>query len=68
MSVAQKVSVPDAIMKESQVDEFICNKAQMMEDEPARYSTGGVGNESFLSHKRDGSSIGKAFIGGPSNW
>ena len=69
-SVAQKVNLPDVVMKKSQVDEFIRNQDQMLVDGPERSSTGGdsVRNASSLSHKGDGNSIGKAFIGGPSNW
>ncbi|ONK77481.1 uncharacterized protein A4U43_C02F6980 [Asparagus officinalis] len=63
-SVAQKVSVPDVIMKESQLDEFIRQKAQMVTEEPGVES---MGTES-LSCKRDANSIGRAFTGGPSNW
>jgi len=67
-SVAQKVNVPDVVMKEQ--DEFIRNQDQMQVDGLERSSAGGdsVGNASSLSYKRDGNSISKAFIGGPSNW
>lgn len=62
-SVEQKVSVPDVIMKDSQVDEFI---RRTLDDEAKRSSAEGVRNE--FSHKRDNNNIGNTFSGGPSNW
>lgn len=54
-SVGQRVSVPDVIMKENQDYEGISGGDNIV-------------SESAVSHTRDGSSIGKAFTGGPSNW
>lgn len=55
----QSVNVPDVSMKESQFEEF----TKSLENEPET-----TANEDFLSDQKDGSTIGEAFMGGPSNW
>lgn len=67
-SIEQKVNVPDVVMKEIQVDDLTRRETRIMDDVPDRPSTGSVLSESTSIYKRDGNSIGKAFIGGPSNW